>query len=521
VVSGVDPQEGRRYQIREVLGKGGFGTVYRADLVAAGGFSRAVALKVLNADMEGVDDVARRLRDEARVLGKLGHRAIVHVDGLIVLDGRWTVVMEYVHGVDLKTIIAAGPVPVGPALEITHEVAAALHVAFEKATPSGEVLRLLHRDIKPANIQITSSGDVKVLDFGIARAEFSSKEAVTRSVTYGSLPYMSPERLDFEDSHAGDVYAIGTVLYEMLVGDALGKTSASDVKHEALRNVAIERLRDLGIDEPVVGLVASLLAYEPSDRPTAKECERQLRQLRQRYAEPPLAEFAEQVVPGLLAHRIGTKDDLSGKILHETTGARREVVSGLPPSPPQTGARGRVVAGALAFSLLFGAALLTAVAVVIVALVFFARGEPEAPPPPVAAVTVPSPALTAEPEVVADPTPVLAPRVAPPRRAAKVQPPVAMEPKVEPSVPLPAAEPVAEPTPQPARGRVTFTGEATEVVLVDNGLRLPVGDIAPGTYEVRATFPGRDEAPAGKVTVAPGAMVTLKCSAGFFRCVAR
>src|SRR5688572_24162758 len=94
-------QEGRRYRVMGVLGRGGFGTVFRADLLGEGSFVRPVALKVLNPEMEGVATVAARLRDEARLLGRVRHRSIVQVDGLVRLDDRWTVVMEYVDGVDL------------------------------------------------------------------------------------------------------------------------------------------------------------------------------------------------------------------------------------------------------------------------------------------------------------------------------------------------------------------------------------------------------------------------------------
>jgi serine/threonine protein kinase len=114
--------EGRRYQILGVLGRGGFGTVYRADLLGEGSFVRPVALKVLNADMEDVATVAERLRDEARLLGRIRHRAVVHVDGLVRLDDRWTIVMEYVDGADLGRVLEQhGRFPPRPAFEIVGE----------------------------------------------------------------------------------------------------------------------------------------------------------------------------------------------------------------------------------------------------------------------------------------------------------------------------------------------------------------------------------------------------------------
>lgn len=115
--------EGRQYKVLGAVGRGGFGTVYRAELSGEGGFSKVVALKVLNPDMEEVGEMAVRLRDEARVLGLLQHRAIVQVDGLVRLSGRWTVVMEYVEGADLKQVIAsAGKIPPTVALTILEDV---------------------------------------------------------------------------------------------------------------------------------------------------------------------------------------------------------------------------------------------------------------------------------------------------------------------------------------------------------------------------------------------------------------
>ena len=215
--------EPRRYNILGTLGKGGFGTVYKAQLHGSAGFTKIVALKVLNAEVAGKEEFARRARDEARVLGLVRHRAIVQVDGLVVLQGHWVVVMEYVSGVDLKRLMQAGSVPPGVALEIIEEVAQALDAAYRQPGPEGKPLGLLHRDIKPSNLRITERGEVKVLDFGTARANFQSREAQTQALTFGTVGYMAPERMDFEDLPAGDVYALGVVLYELLIGEDAGE----------------------------------------------------------------------------------------------------------------------------------------------------------------------------------------------------------------------------------------------------------------------------------------------------------
>ena len=235
--------DGRCYQILGVLGKGGFGTVYKAELLGEGGFKRTVALKVLNADMEGMEDVARRLRDEARLLGLLRHRAILGVDGLVRLNGRWTVVMEFINGADLARVSAYAKIPLGPSLELIGEVASALHVAYTTPNADGVPMGLLHRDIKPQNVLLTAAGEIKVLDFGIARAEFSNREAKTQSVLYGSVAYMAPERLDFEELHEGDVYALGVVFYVILTGQAFGKASIRGERHAKHVEDALRRVR--------------------------------------------------------------------------------------------------------------------------------------------------------------------------------------------------------------------------------------------------------------------------------------
>ena len=318
--------EPRQYEVLQVLGAGGFGTVYRARFVGDVGFSKEVALKVLNADMADVDEVAARLRDEARVLGLLRHRAIVHVDRLVLLEGRWTIVMEYVEGVSLARLIRLGPVPVAAALEITSEIAAALNVAYTRPGPNGQPLHLLHRDIKPSNIQLTVYGEVKVLDFGIARAEFETREALTRSLTYGTPEYMSPERLDMAgDGPEGDVYALGAVLLEMISGRAVGRSSARRDRHEGRIREAMAGLDDVpGVTPAVRALIASMLSWEPGARPTAGDVERIAVRLRNLHHDEPLRTWTETVIPPLLAapvlveeHASGLKENLSGATLTE------------------------------------------------------------------------------------------------------------------------------------------------------------------------------------------------------------
>jgi tRNA A-37 threonylcarbamoyl transferase component Bud32 len=323
-VSGAPPEEsvqergrGRRFRVLGTIGSGGFGTVYKAELLGEGGFRKVYALKVLNPEVEVHPEVAGRLRDEARILGLVRHRAIVGADSLLQVDGRWVVVMEFVEGVDLHDVLEHGALPLGPALEVAEEVAEALHQAHVQPGPDGVPLALLHRDIKPPNVQITAAGEVKVLDFGTARANFAKREARTTELAFGTLDYMSPERMEFEDSHAGDVYALGALLFEMLVGHPLGRTSPIARRHEGVVARAREALA--AFPEGVVELVSRCLAFSATDRPTAAEFARVSRRLRAGQTEW-LVEWAAARVPGWIAARgeLAT-DAMTGRELAEAS----------------------------------------------------------------------------------------------------------------------------------------------------------------------------------------------------------
>jgi serine/threonine-protein kinase len=208
------------------------------------------------------------------------------------------------------------------ALEMCEEVAAALDVAFSCPTADGSALKLLHRDIKPGNIQITAQGEVKLLDFGVARAEFGGREAHTSSLIFGSLAYLAPERMDFEDTHKGDIYALAVTLYECLTGEALEKASINPRKHRDQIDAAHRRLRAKVGDAEVARLVADCLVYEPGDRPDARTFERRARELRRAFPQPWLRDWAESAVPAAAGARkvdpTFAADHWSGAILDET-----------------------------------------------------------------------------------------------------------------------------------------------------------------------------------------------------------
>jgi serine/threonine protein kinase len=209
------------HEITSHLGSGGMGEVYQASDSKLG---RNVAIKLLPEAFTHDQDRAARFEREARVLASLNHPNVAGIYGVEESGGRKFLVMELVGGETLAERIGRSQIPVEEALGIAAQIAEALEAAHEKG--------VVHRDLKPANIKITSEGKVKVLDFGLAKAfaadmdnsNLSNSPTLTMAATnagiiIGTAAYMSPEQARGKtvDTRA-DVWAFGTVMYEMLTG---------------------------------------------------------------------------------------------------------------------------------------------------------------------------------------------------------------------------------------------------------------------------------------------------------------
>lgn len=294
----------RSIQLLAELGSGSFGAVYHALLDQADGTKRAVALKVLHPTWSLDSDAAMRLRDEARMLSCIEHEHVVRVEDVIRIGGREAVVMEFVDGEDLSDILQAcrrAPCefPIRVALETVGVVARTLADVFEAEGPQGP-LRVIHRDVKPSNVRITAEGRVVVLDFGIARAELEDREAVTRSVRYGSRPYMAPERwARAVDTPAADAYGVGCILYECLMGVSFGTAKKTEDEHDLRVErclIAVrERVGEAG--DEVVELLRALLSFRPNDRPELRHVGERLERIARRYEGEDLAAFSARFVP--------------------------------------------------------------------------------------------------------------------------------------------------------------------------------------------------------------------------------
>ena len=209
------------YRIQSVLGRGGMGTVYKAEDV---NLSRTVAIKRINPGQQERESFIHRFRSEAQALARIDSSNIVGVYALRETDIGLLIVMEYVEGGTLKDPLegqgAIAPSQAIPILEQTLE-------AFDDAHSAG----VIHRDIKPENIMLTKDGMVKVTDFGIAKLrQPDSGETVTQGGQGGTLKYMSPEQISNISAvdARSDIYSLGMTAYEILSGDLPFKESDTD-----------------------------------------------------------------------------------------------------------------------------------------------------------------------------------------------------------------------------------------------------------------------------------------------------
>jgi serine/threonine protein kinase len=254
-----------RYQLNEVVGRGGMSTVYRATDLMLG---RTVAVKVLLAALADDDPTyVARFEREARAAAALTHRAVVTVFDAGVDDGERFITMEYVDGRTLAEILRDdGPLESTEAIRVAREVAGALSAAHAAG--------ILHRDIKPANVMVTREGAVKVLDFGVARPLNGTTLTQAASIV-GTAAYMAPERALGQGGDArSDIYSLGCLLFATLTGQPpfTGEHSAAILHQHINTDPRLPSERAGGIPPALDALALAMLAKEPEARPqTAAE----------------------------------------------------------------------------------------------------------------------------------------------------------------------------------------------------------------------------------------------------------
>ena len=252
-----------RYEIKEILGEGGMGTVFKAVDTELG---EVIAIKTLKQDFMSQDSTAlERFKSEIRLARRISHRNVVRTHDLGENAGVYFITMEYVDGKTLKELIEGRRrLPLAVTLSVGKQLARALEVAHEQG--------VIHRDIKPQNMVVEPDGVLKVMDFGIARlASRKPESGVTKTgALVGTLEYMAPEQLGGDEvDHRVDIYAAGCVLYECLTGRP---PFAADTPYQLIAKLLAETApspRSLNTEVPPAldALIMATLSKEPSGRP--------------------------------------------------------------------------------------------------------------------------------------------------------------------------------------------------------------------------------------------------------------
>ena len=248
-----------RYQIEGRLGSGGMAEVYRArDLT----LERTVAVKILREDYSSDPAFRQRFHQEAKAAANLSHPSIVTIHDFGLDAGRLFIVMEYIPGTDLKTILQSrGRFTVEDALPLMIQASAGIGYAHRAG--------LVHCDIKPQNMLVTPDQRLKVTDFGIARALASIHPDEQSTVVWGSPQYFAPEQAaGMAPSPASDVYSLGVILYEMLTGRPpfTGTTAIELSRQHRVMPVPSPRQFNPAIPPALEQIVLKVLSKEPSAR---------------------------------------------------------------------------------------------------------------------------------------------------------------------------------------------------------------------------------------------------------------
>jgi eukaryotic-like serine/threonine-protein kinase len=261
------------YEMVRKLAEGGMGLVYEAAQLGAGNFRKTVAVKLIREEYSAIPEFQKNFIGEARLVADLIHTSIVQTYHLGKMGGQYFMVMEFVRGVNLEQFIerhqALGrPIPVELAVFIVSRVARGLAYAHQKCDREGRHLNIVHRDIGPKNILMAYEGDVKLTDFGIAKAlDLMYNEE--GKVIAGKDEYLSPEQASYAVTDArADLFPLGIVLTELLLGKNIFRAMDRSQSRRNIQTMPIPKFGTLRaeIDAPLDAIIQKALQRDRDKR---------------------------------------------------------------------------------------------------------------------------------------------------------------------------------------------------------------------------------------------------------------
>ena len=334
-----------RYKILNLLGKGGTARVYRAVRSGQMGFGKEVALKVIDPEATADEEAALSLINEARLGGLLRHRNIVEIDDFEKVDDTFYIAMEFIDGWALERVLTVlrnkkKMLPPTVVLTIMGEVCAGLHYAHDRKDRDGNSLHIIHRDLKPGNIMVSRSGEVKIADFGTAKAKTNVKKTAV-GFTRGTPAYMSPEQVAGEPlDRRSDIFALGAILYELVT---LKMAFPGDNMFAVMRRVLDgdtedARARMAEISPDLARVMGRCMAPEAEDRyQTAREVADDLASVaRTLKPGPPIAEWLADVMKDMPSTKTG---EFGGDFVRNLRAAAVQIAEPPPARPIDVGAQ--------------------------------------------------------------------------------------------------------------------------------------------------------------------------------------